>query len=73
MKKGLTPLPLDTAVNPRNIPKLSAVAALGFPLGSRTQQAEINALEKRLEERRKRREADLASQKIVNLNQSARE
>jgi hypothetical protein len=37
------------------------------------QQAEMNALEKRLEERRKRREADLASQKIVNLNQSGRE
>jgi len=37
------------------------------------QAAEMNALEKRLEERRKRREADLGSQKIVNLNQSERE
>ena len=40
--KGLDPLPLDLEMNTRAIPKLSAVAALGFPLGSRTQQAEIN-------------------------------
>ncbi|HIJ56318.1 MAG TPA: trypsin-like serine protease, partial [Deltaproteobacteria bacterium] len=40
--KGLVPLPLDAEMNTRKIPKLSAVIALGFPLGSRTQQAEIN-------------------------------
>ncbi len=34
------------------------------------QQAEINALQKRLEHKRKAREIDLDNQKIVNLNQS---
>ena len=37
------------------------------------QQAEMTALEKRLEQKRKARERGLESQKIVNLNQAGRE
>ena len=40
--KGLEPLPLDAEMNAREIPKLSAVIALGFPLGSQAQQSEVN-------------------------------
>jgi len=40
--KGLELLPLDAEIDTRKIPKLSVVATLGFPLGSRTQQSEIN-------------------------------
>ncbi len=40
--KGLIPLPLDPNLDVKNIPKLSPVITLGFPLGSRTQAATIN-------------------------------
>ncbi len=40
---GLFPLPLDLEMNPRRLPKLSRVIALGFPLGSRTQVDTVNA------------------------------
>ncbi|MCU0585491.1 MAG: trypsin-like peptidase domain-containing protein, partial [Desulfobacterales bacterium] len=40
---GLTPLPLDLEMDPRRLPKLSRVIALGFPLGSRTQVDTVNA------------------------------
>jgi S1-C subfamily serine protease len=40
---GITPLPLDLAMDPRKLPKLSRVIALGFPLGSRTQADTVNA------------------------------
>jgi S1-C subfamily serine protease len=39
---GLTPLPLDQGMESRNIPKLSRIIALGFPLGSRVQEASVN-------------------------------
>jgi S1-C subfamily serine protease len=40
--EGLNPLPLDTEMDPREIPKLSRVIILGFPLGSRTQAVHVN-------------------------------
>lgn len=40
--EGLVPLPLDEKMSALAIPKLSPVIALGFPLGSRTQQATVN-------------------------------
>jgi S1-C subfamily serine protease len=40
---GVAPLPLDQAMEPRKLPKLSRVIALGFPLGSRTQVDTVNA------------------------------
>jgi S1-C subfamily serine protease len=40
--EGLTPLPLDQGMESRNIPKLSRIIALGFPLGSRVQEASVN-------------------------------
>ena len=39
---GLLPLPLDTAMDSERIPKLSRFITLGFPLGSRTQEATVN-------------------------------
>lgn len=39
---GLTPIPLDLAMEPRKLPKLSRVIALGFPLGSRSQADTVN-------------------------------
>ncbi len=41
--EGLVPLPLDLDMDPRRLPKLSRVIALGFPLGSRTQVDTVNA------------------------------
>jgi len=41
--EGLLPLPLDLAMDPRKLTKLSRVIALGFPLGSRTQADRVNA------------------------------
>jgi S1-C subfamily serine protease len=41
--EGLVPLPLDLAMDPGKLPKLSRVIALGFPLGSRTQLDTVNA------------------------------
>jgi S1-C subfamily serine protease len=43
LPQGLAPLPLDLAMDPRKLPKLSRVIALGFPLGSRTQVDTVNA------------------------------
>lgn len=40
---GLKPLPLDPALDPKQLPKLKRVIALGFPLGSRTQVDTVNA------------------------------
>ena len=40
--RGLPPLPLDEKMDALKIPKLSPVIALGFPLGSRTQEASVN-------------------------------
>ena len=40
--EGLKPLPLDINMNPLKIPKLSPVIALGFPLGSQTQETTVN-------------------------------
>jgi hypothetical protein len=40
---GVDPLPLDLEMDPRRLPKLSRVIALGFPLGSRTQVDTVNA------------------------------
>jgi len=39
---GLVPIPLDLAMDPRGLPKLSRVIALGFPLGSRSQADAVN-------------------------------
>ena len=39
---GIRPLPLDLSMDPPKIPKLSPVIALGFPLGSRTQEHTVN-------------------------------
>jgi S1-C subfamily serine protease len=39
---GLHPLPLDEKMTALAVPKLSPVIALGFPLGSRTQEASVN-------------------------------
>jgi S1-C subfamily serine protease len=41
--EGLVPLPLDLDMDPRRLPKLTRVIALGFPLGSRTQEDAVNA------------------------------
>ncbi len=38
----LTPLPLDMAMDSQSVPKLSPFITLGFPLGSRTQEATVN-------------------------------
>jgi tetratricopeptide (TPR) repeat protein len=40
--EGLHPLPLDEKMEALTVPKLSPVIALGFPLGSRTQEATVN-------------------------------
>jgi S1-C subfamily serine protease len=40
---GLEPLPLDRSKSPHIIPRLSRVIAIGFPLGSRTQEDTVNA------------------------------
>jgi S1-C subfamily serine protease len=41
--EGLSPLPLDAAFEPKKIPRLSRVIALGFPLGSRIQEDTVSA------------------------------
>jgi S1-C subfamily serine protease/tetratricopeptide (TPR) repeat protein len=43
LPEGLVPLPLDLEMDPRRLPKLSRVIALGFPLGSRSQADTVNA------------------------------
>jgi S1-C subfamily serine protease len=40
--QDLPPLPLDENMQALKVPKLSPVIALGFPLGSRTQEASVN-------------------------------
>ncbi|MDX2481987.1 MAG: trypsin-like peptidase domain-containing protein, partial [Desulfuromusa sp.] len=40
--RGLLPLPLDKNLDTSNLKRLSPVIALGFPLGSRTQEDTIN-------------------------------
>ncbi len=40
--EGLHPLPLDEKMEALTVPKLSPVIALGFPLGSRTQESIVN-------------------------------
>ena len=40
--EGLKPLPLDMALDSQSVPKLSRFITLGFPLGSRTQEATVN-------------------------------
>lgn len=40
--QGLKPLPLDAKLDPQSLPRLSPVFTLGFPLGSRTQEASVN-------------------------------
>ena len=40
--EGLKPLPLDIGMDPQQIPKLSPIITLGFPLGRRTQADTIN-------------------------------
>jgi len=40
--RGLVPLPITEQQDPLKIPKLSPIIALGFPLGSRTQEMTIN-------------------------------
>ena len=40
--KGLKPLPIDIGMDPQQIPKLSPIITLGFPLGRRTQADTIN-------------------------------
>ena len=42
MPAGLEPIPLDLGMDPRNLPKLTRVIALGFPLGARTQADTVN-------------------------------
>jgi S1-C subfamily serine protease len=42
LPEGLHPLPLDQKMSALAVPKLSPVIALGFPLGSRTQEAIVN-------------------------------
>jgi len=39
---GLEPIPLDLGMDPRKLPKLTRVIALGFPLGARTQADTVN-------------------------------
>jgi S1-C subfamily serine protease len=41
--KGLQPLPLDLKLDSKNVPKLSRLITIGFPLGSRTQADTVNA------------------------------
>jgi len=38
----ILPIPLDLEMDPRKLPKLTRVIALGFPLGSRTQTDTVN-------------------------------
>lgn len=40
--ENLRPLPLASEMDPRQIPKLSKIITLGFPLGSRTQAEQVN-------------------------------
>jgi S1-C subfamily serine protease len=40
--EGLKPLPLDLKMDAQKIPKLSRVVTLGFPMGSRAQEASVN-------------------------------
>ena len=40
--EGLAPLPLDKGMESKKIPKLSRIIAMGFPLGSRVQEASVN-------------------------------
>ena len=40
---GLKPLPLDLKLDSQSVPKLSRLIAIGFPLGSRTQEDTVNA------------------------------
>lgn len=40
--EGLKPLPLDLDMDPLEIPRLSPVITLGFPLGRRTQRTMVN-------------------------------
>ena len=40
--KGLKPLPIELEMDPQEIPKLSPIIALGFPLGRRTQADTVN-------------------------------
>jgi serine/threonine protein kinase len=40
--EGLLPLPLDLNMDTQEVPKLSRFITLGFPLGSRTQEATVN-------------------------------
>ena len=40
--EGLMPLPIDIGMDPQQIPKLSPIITLGFPLGRRTQADTIN-------------------------------
>lgn len=40
--RDLRPLPLAAGLDPRQIPKLSKIITLGFPLGSRTQAEQVN-------------------------------
>jgi S1-C subfamily serine protease len=40
--EGLSPLPIDLVMDPQQIPKLSPIITLGFPLGRRTQADTIN-------------------------------
>ncbi len=39
---GLEPIPVDLGMDPRELPKLTRVIALGFPLGARTQTDTVN-------------------------------
>jgi S1-C subfamily serine protease len=39
---GLIPLPLDLKMTPLDVPKLSRILILGFPLGRRTQDTSVN-------------------------------
>ncbi len=41
--EGLKPLPLDLKLDSKNLPKLSRLITIGFPLGSRTQDDMVNA------------------------------
>jgi len=41
--EGLKPLPLDLKLDSKNVSKLSRLIAIGFPLGSRTQDDTVNA------------------------------
>ncbi|MCG2776702.1 MAG: trypsin-like peptidase domain-containing protein [Desulfobacterales bacterium] len=40
--EGLKPLPLDLKMDAQKVPKLSRVVILGFPMGSRAQEASVN-------------------------------